>query len=91
MSIAIYKVADGVLSGSFTLNEVDEWIEKSSGYIRMTEPLDVEFTRLPAEETLDAEVGALEREREKIVAEKTAAIARIDDRISKLRAITHQP
>ena len=69
----------------------DESYEDYSGYFRLTEYVDVEFVPLPAEVTVPIEIAALEKIKEKAAKKHAGIIATIDDRISKLLAITHQP
>jgi len=66
------------------------WIEKHNNYIRLTEPVEVEFTNRPPEETVSQEVAALKQASEDLRAKYLDAKARIDDKISKLMAITHK-
>ena len=69
----------------------DEGLSKCNSYVRITEYVDVAFRPLPAEVTVPAEVEALEKAKEAARQKYAEAAAKIDERISKLLAITHQP
>jgi hypothetical protein len=73
------------------ISACDKALDGHKNYIRMTEFVEVEFPELPPEETVQLQIDALEREREKEITRHLLAVADIDERKSKLLAITHEP
>ena len=64
--------------------------EKVSGYIRMSEYVDVEFPPLPDEEVIPLEIAALDKERDDELAKHLTKLENIAERKSKLLALPHQ-
>ena len=84
MKIALYRMG----SHYEIPCEVAEWREKDSNYLRMTEPVEVEFRRRNPEEIVPAQLAILDTEREELVAKFTAALKAIDDRRAELLALS---
>lgn len=89
MKIAIYKRMGDVEYE--TVREVKDWMENSPDYLRITEPAEVTFTSLSAEDLLQPQLDALDAREKEERARHTAAMALIDDARGKLLAITHNP
>ena len=87
VSIALYRSKYGYFSAS----EVSDWIEENEDYIRVTEPIHVEFTALPDDAILRARVASIDNTIEKVRAEYTVRINDLTDQRNRLLAITHQP
>ena len=64
--------------------------QPADNYIRITEYVDVDFVPLPNEQIVPDQVKVLKEEKEKESARHVTAMARLDERISKLLAITQQ-
>ena len=74
------------------LKMVSDYIENDDDdWCRLTEPLEVQFTYLPDEVVVPAKIEGLEANITRIRAEAAENIARIEDQINSLRAITYQP
>ena len=69
----------------------EEVLDGHSEWIRLTEFVEVDFPELPPEETVQIQLDALEREEQKETARHAAVVSDIEDRRSKLLAITHNP
>ena len=69
----------------------DDGLDRCKEYVRVSEFADVTFQPLPAEVTVPAEIEALEKTKEAASLAFLKIAKGIDDRISKLLAITHQP
>ena len=90
MKIANYKRIDD--AGDWeSIDEVSDYMDQSDRWVRLTEPLEVEFTHLPPEDTIQPQVDALNRVKKKEFARHLTVVAEIDEKIGKLQAITHQP
>ena len=90
MKIATYKRIDDV--GDWEcIEKVSDYMDQSDRWVRLTEPLEVEFTYLPPEDTIQPQVDALNRVKKKELARHLIVISEIDEKIGKLQAITHQP
>ncbi len=87
MKLAKYKH----LQHEYTTIDKSGWMDGAdSGYVRLTEFVEVEFTDLPAEVTVPQEVAALEKAKEAAAVKYQGIVSTIDDKISKLLAITHE-
>ncbi len=92
MRIAMYKN----LKNNFTLiNDAGSpddpsWINDHNSYIRLTTYQEVEFIDLPPEETVPQEINALNEAKTNAHNQYLVIAASIDDKISKLQAITHE-
>ena len=78
------------LFNSTLIREVDDYFEKDPDYVRLTEPVEVEFIGLPDEVVVPAKVARFDAE---ILAARNQAaekIAGLEERKSKLLAITHE-
>lgn len=87
MKIALYKDLQYDFTG---LCEVSDWQEKKTDKVRLTEPVEVEFTYLPPAAIVPQEVAALEAAKEEASNKYHRVVATIDEKISKLLAITHE-
>ena len=87
MKIALYKSVEYNYETEF---EVTEHQEINEDYIRSSEIVDVEFVRLPDERVVPLQVAALEKAKDAADIAHHAVIKTIDERISKLLAITDQ-
>lgn len=59
-----------------------------SGYCRLSEWVEIEWIPLPFEEVRNGQINALEQEKEEIVNEYGRKLANIEERLSKLKALT---
>jgi hypothetical protein len=84
MKIALYKTS----YGSQIPFENDEWIEKNPEYVRTTEIIEVTFVARPRDELIPAQIANLESERDKLIAEFTEAVNKIERRKAELLALT---
>ena len=87
MKIALYKSVEYGYEQEF---EATEHIEDGKSYISSSEIVDVEFVRLPDEQVVPLQVEALEKAKDAADIAHFAVIKTIDERISKLLAITDQ-
>ena len=85
VKIAIFKRAE-----SGWESYADERYEKSKNYIRITEYVEVDFIPLRAEQTIPKEVAYLREKQDQESVRHVTAMAKLDERISKLLAITHE-
>jgi len=69
----------------------EERIKKYSEDVRITEYVTVYFPDLDAKEYVSKQVAALKEKQSELQEKYLAAKAHIDDQISKLTSITHQP
>lgn len=84
MKVAMYK---NVKYGSESVNEVMDWIEKSSEYVRLSAIVDVEFPPLPREVVVAEEIASLNLAVSEIEAKAYDATANIKARIQELLAL----
>ena len=90
MKIARYKRCDDV--GDWEcIDEVSVYMEETGRHVRISEPLEVEFIDLPPEQTIQKQVDGLNRIKEKEHLKYLRIVAGLDERISKLQAITYEP
>lgn len=68
-----------------------EHMEDSDKYVRISEYVNVEFPELSGDDQIAGQVRKLDELRDKEVAEHVQRLAAIDERKSRLLAITHQP
>jgi len=87
MKIALYK---NIVYGGEMEWEVNEYREKDTDYVRISEIADVEFVRLPESKTVPLQVQALKKAKDAADIAHLAVIKTIDDKIGKLLAITNQ-
>ena len=87
MKIALYK---SIETGTEYENEVSDFIEESDNYVRTTEIVDIEFVRLPDINIVPLQVAGLERAKKAADIAHQVVIKTIDEKISKLLAITDQ-
>lgn len=85
-NIAVYASKHGSLS----VNDIRNWIEEGSDYVRVSEPMEVVFTALSDEVVLGARVQQIDGEIEKTRAELTRRINDLTDQRQRLLAITHE-
>ena len=90
MKIAIYKRCDDIGDWEH-FDEVTEYMEETKRHVRLTEPLEVEFIHLPPEETVQKQIDGLDLQKQNELAKHLKAMASLDEKISKLRAITYEP
>ena len=74
-----------------TVSEISTWIEENEDYVRLSEPINVEFTALPDEVVLGLRVKSIDKQIEKVRAEYTVLIEDLTDQKNRLLAITYQP
>jgi len=86
-SLALYSTK----YGSLTVWDISSWIEGHEDYVRVSEPLHVEFTALPDDVILRGRVKCIDKEIEKTRAELTRRIEDLTDQKNRLLAITHEP
>lgn len=86
-SIALYSL----FGHGEHLKVVSEYVEEDEDYVRLTEPLEVQFVYLPDEVVVPEKINSLKIKIEDIRTRMTADIAAIEEQISKLQAITFQP
>jgi hypothetical protein len=85
MKIALYKSMN---YGSIIVSEYRGEEKPWSTYVRISEPVEVEFPPLVA--STDSQIKALEEEREAIVTANKARLADIDSRKAVLEAAMHK-
>ena len=73
-----------------TVQEVSEYYEDGTDWVRISTIVDVEFTPLPAEVTVPKEIACFEVEKEEVRVKYLRVVGAIDDKISKLLAIENQ-
>ena len=77
-----------------TVNEMigdDSWETYNDGeYVRQSEYLDLDFPERDQAEIVPEQVAMLETAKEKLKSRYVESVAQIDEKISKLLAITHQ-
>jgi hypothetical protein len=86
VKIAIYK-----LFSSERIAEVTDWREADRDYIRLSEPFEVEFVRLPPEVTVPREVAALDAAEQELRLKFAEKLAELSEKRANLLALTHQP
>ena len=87
MKIAQYKTA----YGSILIFEVSDYMEKESGHVRISDPVDVDFPQLSDEVVIAAQLNALDVHEREIRLDFQRALNRLNDERAKLRALTVQP
>jgi hypothetical protein len=86
MKVALYKLTD-----CCDLEMVgDESFGRSKTNIRVTDLVEVEFKRLPKKETVELELAALDIEERKIRNELQEQLNHVNNRRSKLLALTSE-
>ena len=87
MRLAKYKN----LKHEYTTIDKKGWMDGvDSGYVRLTEFVEVEFIDLPPEQTVPKEVAALEAVKTAAAVQYHSVVMALDEKISKLLAITHE-
>ncbi len=82
MKIAIYKM------GNYEhVSEMADWKETDGQYVRLTEPVEVEFMRLPQEVTIPLELAALDRAEEHLIAKHLEELKPIQSRRKDLLSL----
>ena len=66
-----------------------DWIEESTDYVRVSEPLEITFTALPDKDVLKDRVDAIDKQIETVRAELTRKVNDLTDQRHRLLAITH--
>ena len=74
-----------------TILEVDEWAESHKDYVRLTEPVEVEFIELPTIDIVLPQIAAIDRKIEDERVQHTAKMQKFEDDKQKLLAIPHLP
>ena len=87
MKIALYKHLE---YGGSDPHVADDWAESSEEYLRLTNIVDVDFVEVSKDETVPKEIDYLRNEIKKADALHGIAIEKIETKISKLLAITHE-
>jgi len=87
VTVAMYK---NVKHECVSVNEVLNWIETGPDYVRISEPVDVEFTERDRVAVVEQQVAALEAAAADIEAKAFDAVANIKARIMELRSIGHE-
>ena len=85
MKIAMYE-----FFGSQTIYEVTQWRENDEDYIRLSKPVEVEFTKLPERVTVPLKVEAIQRTINAAREEFNERIAKLEFEKAKLLAIAHE-
>jgi len=88
MKLAQYEC---IQHGYTTFDDADSWIEEHEGYVRITEPVEVEFTPCDRVTVTEQQVAALDSMIEAIRAAAGVKVNEIKDRKAKLLALTHEP
>ena len=73
-----------------TVHEVSEYYESGTDFVRISHPVNVDFTPLPHDAVVPKEIASLEASKEEIRVSYLQAIGAIDEKISKLLAIENQ-
>ena len=89
MKIAKYKRIDEIGDWEQVI-EARDYMEDSETWVRLTEVMEVEFTYLPPEQTVQKQVDALNEQKENERVRHMEVLAGFDERISKLQAITYK-
>ncbi len=91
MKLAIYKSLDkGDGCGSWTApHKADDWIDKpESGYLRLTEYIEVEFVPLPPEETIGAQLASIDAREDQLTSKYLFAKSKLQDERKDLLALS---
>jgi len=72
-------------------DEVTDYMESSDRWVRLTEPVEVEFIKLPPADTIQKQVDGLNKQKESARLRHLSEMADLDAKIGKLRAITYEP
>jgi hypothetical protein len=86
MKIAQYKLYSG-----HHIAEVTEWRENDKDYIRLSEPVEVEFVPLPPEITVPLQIAVLDAAEQELRAKFAEKLAELSERRATLLALTHEP
>jgi hypothetical protein len=85
MKIARYKrVGDYEYE---TVNEVSDYYEEGTDWVRISYSNEVEFTPLPPEDTVNKEITCLEAAKDELATRYYQAKFELDEKIAKLLAI----
>lgn len=87
MKVAQYK---SVEFGFVSIDEVEPYMEEHQGYVRVSEPVEVDFTPLPAGDVVPKQVKALEAAKQEAQEKYLKVIAGLDNKIANLMAIEEQ-
>lgn len=87
MKIAKFKLFEG----RTRVGDWDDFMEADKDYVRMSEVMEVEFVDLPPEMTIPPQIERIDAGIAELRAEVANKIAHLEDKKSKLLAITHQP
>ena len=71
--------------------EVSKYFEESDTYVRLTEPLEIEFIELPMIEIVPPQIDAINRKMEDERVQHTVKMQAFEDEKQKLLAIPHLP
>jgi hypothetical protein len=69
---------------------LEDWADRSDGYLRVSEYVEVEFPSLPMEDVVPLQVAAVERSIEKLTAEYAKELDLLQARKADLLALTDQ-
>jgi hypothetical protein len=70
--------------------QVSVHMDEAESWLRVSEPIEVDFPLLPPADQAVVQVAALEGRRAQVAAEFGNKLAELDRRIAELRAITHE-
>lgn len=87
LTLAVYKN----IRFNYTQIEETRCAEGNEAVVQMTQSVDVEFPELSAEVTVPQEIAFHEKAKATVQTAAALEVKKIDETISKLRAITHQP
>lgn len=84
MKIALYK---SVQYGNVSADIVNTWMESNGQYIRISEPVDVQFPPRENREVIELQVAALTKSAAEIEAKAYDAVQNIKARIRELQCL----
>ena len=84
------KIAQYKLYGTTHIHECEDYLEDDAAWIRLTEPLEVEFIDLSTAVTTPLQIDFINKSIKKLRDEMAEKVARLEDEKAKLLALTHQ-
>lgn len=87
MKLAIYKA---ITSSYTTVDNAEGWIESDSGYVRVSEILDIDFPELKKEDVIVKSVEKIDSQIEEITQEMLKNINTLKGKKAELLALTIQ-